>query len=76
MRYSLLLGTKASTKPDFCYLLTLNVKNTVHLGDGDTWLQLLETFQLFELTFIRGTAYGEPARGIVLATKHYFFKAA
>ena len=76
MRYSLLLGTKASTKPDFCYLLTLNVKNTVHLGDGDTWLQLLETFQLFELTFIWGTAYGEPARGIVLATKHYFFKAA
>ena len=25
----------ASTKPDFCFLLTLIVKNTVHLGDGD-----------------------------------------
>ena len=27
--------TAASTKPDFCFLLTLIVKNTVHLGDGD-----------------------------------------
>ena len=24
-----------SIKPDFCFLLTLIVKNTVHLGDGD-----------------------------------------
>ena len=27
--------TAASTKPDFCFLLTLIVKNAVHLGDGD-----------------------------------------
>ena len=26
--------TAASTKPDFCFLLTLNVKNTMHLGPG------------------------------------------
>ena len=57
--YSLPLGTEATTKPDVCYLLTLNVKNTVHLGDGDIWFQLVETFQLFELTFIWETAYGE-----------------
>ena len=31
--------TEASTKPDFCFLLTLIVENAVHL-DGDIWLQL------------------------------------
>ena len=33
--------TEASTKPDFCFLLTLIVKNAVHLDDGDIWLQLV-----------------------------------
>ena len=35
----------ASTKLDFCFLATLNVKNTVHLGHDDPhiWLQLVES---------------------------------
>ena len=35
--------TAASTKPGFCFLLTLIVKNTVHLDDGDILLQQVES---------------------------------
>ena len=37
---------EARTKPDFCSLLTLNLKNTVHLGHvhPHIWLQLVESF--------------------------------
>ena len=34
----------ASTKPDFCFFLTLIAKNTVYLGDGDVRLQLVVSF--------------------------------
>ena len=35
----------------FCFLLTLNVKYTVHLGVNDIWLQLVESFSNLGLHF-------------------------
>ena len=54
--------TAASTKPDFCFFLTLIVKNTVHLGDGDIWLQLVESFSNLGLRLSEELFTVEPAR--------------
>ena len=60
--FSWLLGVAASTKPDFGFLLTLNVKNMMYLGDGDIWLELVESFSNLGLHFSRELLTVEPAR--------------
>ena len=47
----------------FCFLLTLNVKNMVHLGDGDIWLKLVESFTNLGLHLPEELLPVEPARG-------------
>ena len=46
----------------FCFLLTLNVKNMVHLGDGDIWLKLVESFTNLGLHLPEELLPVEPAR--------------
>ena len=61
--FSTLRMTVDSTKADFCYFLTLIVKNTVHLDDGDIWLQLVETFSNLGLHLSEQLLTVDPARG-------------
>ena len=64
----------SSTKPDFfSSLLTLNDKNTVHLGDGHVWLQLVESFSYLGLRLSEELLRVQPARGTGYQTN---FKAA
>ena len=45
-----------------CFLLTLIAKNTVHLGDGDIWLQLVVSFSNLGLRLSEELLTVEPAR--------------
>ena len=72
--FSWLLGwLQPAQNQIFCSLLTLNVKNTVHLGDGHTWLQLVESFSYLGLRLSGELLTVEPARGTGYQTN---FKAA
>ena len=53
---------EARTKPDFCSHLTLNLKNTVHLGHvhPHIWLQLVESFSNSYFPWSTVTARGFP----------------
>ena len=55
------------------FLLPLNVKNTLHLGDGHIWLQLVESFSYLGLRSSEELLTVEPARGTGYQTN---FKAA
>ena len=63
----------------FSFLLTLKVKNTVYLGDGYIWLQLVESFSNLGLYLSEELLTVEPARGtgyqtILLKKQHKALK--
>ena len=64
---------EASTKPDFCFLPTLNLKNTVHLGHvhPHIWLQLVESFSNMGLPIYLRNSW-QWSKRTVLATKQHF----
>ena len=47
----------------FCFLLPLNVFNTVHLWNGDIWLQLVESFSNMGLHLSGKLLTVDPSRG-------------